>query len=109
MTDTKIECRGVDITEHVARMYDALVGSMEWGSGFLATEDVESILIVAELAGFNMPESAGGDPPLKPGMDPVRHTADRHRIALAQWRAQIKAKAQAMLQDGEPDEPRQSR
>jgi len=35
-------------------MFDALVGSLDWGSGFLDAETIESVLIIAELAGFNL-------------------------------------------------------
>lgn len=35
-------------------MFDALIGSMDWGSGFLDIETIESILIIAELAGFDL-------------------------------------------------------
>ena len=44
----------VDVTQHVAAMFDALVASLDWGSGFLDVETIESILIVAELAGFDV-------------------------------------------------------
>ena len=51
----KITCDGIDITEHVAAMFDALVQSLDWGSGFLDADEIESILIVAELCGFDIP------------------------------------------------------
>jgi len=66
-----------DITEHIAAMFDALVGSLDWGSGFLETETIESILIVGEVIGFDMDAADHGAPG---------------------WRAQVKAKAAAMLQ-----------
>ncbi len=61
----RVTCRGVDVTEHVAAMFDALVGSLDWGSGFLSAEEIESVLVVAEVAGFDVPEFRYGavDPP----------------------------------------------
>lgn len=55
---SKIMIDGIDITEHVAAMFDAVVASLDWGSGFLATEDVESILIVGHLAGYDIPDTS---------------------------------------------------
>lgn len=41
----------VNVTEHVKRMYDALVNSMDWGSGFMDTETVETVLVIGRLLG----------------------------------------------------------
>lgn len=93
----RIAVDGADITEHVAAMFDAIVGSLDWGSGFLDTETIESILIVAELAGFDVPDVCPLDvalpdnPPLPKGV-----TTGPGGEATAAWRAQIRAKAQAM-------------
>ncbi len=48
---------GVDLTEEVAAMYDAIVGSMDWGSGFLDDESIQAILLIGRAAGFDLPES----------------------------------------------------
>lgn len=53
MSGPRIMIGKVDVTEHVAAMFDALVGSLDWGSGFLDVETIESILIICELAGFS--------------------------------------------------------
>jgi hypothetical protein len=74
---------------HVAAMYDALVGSLDWGSGFLDTEEIESILIVAELAGFDVPERV----PASGEMTGIE--------AITVWRKQVAAKARAMAADAE--------
>ena len=50
----RITIDGLDITDHVAAMYDALVGSMDWGSGFLDDEQIEALLLVGEAAGWEM-------------------------------------------------------
>lgn len=42
----------VDITDGVQVIYDQLVGSMDWGSGFLSTEEVATIRAVAAVCGF---------------------------------------------------------
>lgn len=47
-----------DITRELAVMYDAIVGSMDWGSGFLDREDVEALFRVATLCGFEVGEYA---------------------------------------------------
>lgn len=114
----QITCRGADITEHVAAMFDAIVGSLDWGSEFLDAETIESILIVAELAGFEAPAGVPAvEPPGFPAWTTV-HAADRaatreqeyaqHRQwledrarAIAEWRTQIAAKARAMVEEGE--------
>ncbi len=80
-TPVKITCNGADITEHVAAMYDAIVGSLDWGSGFLDVETMESVLIVAHLAGYTIPTIQ----------------------TFAAWIAQVKAKADAMRADSESD------
>lgn len=111
-----ILCRGANIAEHVAAMFDALVGSLDWGSGFLDTETIESILIVAELAGFDVsgvhvhvPDESLALPAMPPYAppynDPVAKAAhqtawaERERVrveAIAAWRKQVQAKARAM-------------
>lgn len=45
-----------DITRELAVMYDAIVGSMDWGSGFLDIEDVEALLRIGALCGFESGE-----------------------------------------------------
>jgi hypothetical protein len=82
-----------DITEHVARMYDAIVGSLDWGSQFLDTETIESILIVGKLAGWKLVE------PL-PDSEALRGVpwGDR-KAAIEKWRAQVQAKIDAETQE----------
>ena len=46
---------GVDVTEHVAAMFDALVASMDWGSDFLDDDTIHSILTVADLVSLDVP------------------------------------------------------
>lgn len=48
----------IDITEGVQVMYDALIGSMDWGSGFLANDEAVAILRVAQACGFLSPTEA---------------------------------------------------
>ncbi len=54
MTKASVTCKGVDITSQVAVLYDAIVTSLDWGSNFLDDEQVEAILIVARMVGFDM-------------------------------------------------------
>ena len=65
-----------DITEHVAAMFDVLVASLDWGSDFLAAEDVVSIVLVADLVGFDIPVDRG----------PVSHGRAARRVARADRR-----------------------
>ncbi len=44
MSAPKIMIGQFDITKHVAAMYDAIVSSLDWGSEFLDTETIVSIL-----------------------------------------------------------------
>lgn len=47
-----------DITDGVRAMYDHLVASMDWGSGFLDTEEVGAVLRVALACDFIVPDTA---------------------------------------------------
>jgi hypothetical protein len=66
----------VDVTEGVQVCFDVVVGSMDWGSGFLDTEEVGQ---VKTLAG-----ALGVDPPyyLYDGTEcaTCNHYADRHEL-----------------------------
>lgn len=44
-----------DVTEQVADMFDAIVGSLDWGSAMLGTDEVMSILYIAKLMGWDTP------------------------------------------------------
>lgn len=50
----RILINGIDMTEQVGAMYDAIVGSMDWGSDFLDDETIDAILLVGHAAGFEM-------------------------------------------------------
>jgi hypothetical protein len=41
-----------DVTEAVTKLYDLMVDSMDWGSGFLDAEDVAHIRAVQDACGF---------------------------------------------------------
>lgn len=102
----RVTVDGADITEHIAAMFDAIVGSLDWGSGFLDTETIESILIVADLVGFEDPGAARVDLPgfeSWPGGDRTTYEdwLRKKAKAVTAWRAQVKAKAAAMRKDDE--------
>ena len=42
----------VDITEGVQALYDLVISSMDWGSGFWSFEDAVPVAIVARAMGF---------------------------------------------------------
>jgi hypothetical protein len=41
-----------DITEGVRALYDLVINSMDWSSGFLSAEDAEPVAEVARVMGF---------------------------------------------------------
>ena len=45
-----------DITRELRVMYDLVVTSMDFGSGFLDAEDMETLWHIAELCDFDFPE-----------------------------------------------------
>lgn len=47
-----------DITEGVQALYDLLLHSMDWGSGFLTAEDAVPVYRLAKLCGFKGLEEA---------------------------------------------------
>jgi len=47
-----------DITEGVQSMYDLLVGSMDWGSGFICLEDAIPLAHLAKACDFKAWEEA---------------------------------------------------
>ena len=47
-----------DVTEGVQVLYDTVIASMDWGSGFLTVEDAEPIVAVAIACQFNGWEAA---------------------------------------------------
>jgi hypothetical protein len=99
----RITVDGKDITEHVAAMYDAIIGSADWGSEFLDTEQIVSILTVAEAAGFEYTEPRRHFS----GLDSQGYVVRDHSVdyrtwqadQLAKWRAQVKAMVAANLAD----------
>lgn len=44
------------ITADVARLYDLVVSSMDWGSGFLDTEEMHAVARLGRLCGFKVPK-----------------------------------------------------
>jgi hypothetical protein len=84
----KIIIDGIDVTEHVAAMYDAIVTSMDWGSDFLDTETIVSIMLVGKLAGFEVPHPAGD-----------KNREARYWRQRAAWAAQVDAMVQAKIED----------
>lgn len=61
MTDVRIyatsDGRQVDVTEGVQVMYDHLIASLDWGSGFLDVEEMRAIVLLAETCGFDATEA----------------------------------------------------
>jgi hypothetical protein len=43
----------IDITEGVQIAYDCTVGSMDWGSGFLAVEEVDAMVRLSQACRFS--------------------------------------------------------
>jgi hypothetical protein len=103
----QITCDGLDITEQVAALFDALVGSMDWGSDFLDEDTVEAALIVADIVGYAPPNPPAhkafdaGDP--DPGPPPgerwgfSQERVDWHKRAEERFRSQMRAKVAARI------------
>lgn len=116
-----IMCRGVDISAHVASMFDALVGSMDWGSGFLDSDQIDAIMTIGALAGWDLSKAQPHDKvfhekcPMPPTAAKDREATQRwyehewkpwnarKEAAIESWRKQFVAKANA-LADEYPDE-----
>jgi hypothetical protein len=47
-----------DITEGVQALYDLVLNSMDWGSGFLTAEDARPVALLARTLGFEQAEEA---------------------------------------------------
>ena len=47
-----------DVTEGVQALYDLVIGSMNWGSGFWSYEDALPVAQIARLAGFGQCDEA---------------------------------------------------
>jgi hypothetical protein len=45
-----------DITEAVEMMYDLVLNSMDWGSGFLETSEMIAVAKLGRLCGFEIPK-----------------------------------------------------
>jgi hypothetical protein len=47
-----------DVTEAVQALYDLIIQSLDWGSGFISAEEAEPIARLAQLCGFERWEEA---------------------------------------------------
>jgi hypothetical protein len=47
-----------DVTEHVGAIYDLVIQSMDFGSGFLTAEDAVPLAELGRLCGYGMVEEA---------------------------------------------------
>lgn len=79
MKITLTEDNGVehDITDSIPFMYDAIIQSLDWGSGFLDLEDQLHIAYVGALAGYEVPEVVDMDDYPRP------------RIATSDWGSEV--------------------
>lgn len=115
--------RRLDVTECVKMMYDALIGSMDWGSEFLDTDTKEAILAIGHLLGAPVPEPgrdhavarhagfaepqpvhpggtrSGSDPLLQEWADRYRAWQERLRAACMKWQAEVAAQSVARLRE----------
>lgn len=66
-----------DITEGVQALYDLVIQSMDWGSGFLSIEDVEPIAKLAKACGFSGAEAA--DKYIEQRREDARRVAEMNR------------------------------
>lgn len=56
------EVDGRDITEAVQILYDIVHQSMDWGSGMLSNEEMETVIRLAVLMGWKVPDLPGNSP-----------------------------------------------
>lgn len=86
----------VDITEGVQIAYDCVVHSMDWGSGFLATEEVDAIVELARAARFPNFEEIFNDV-----QEERRLEEKRQALALEEKRKRAGADAKAAAHQAE--------
>jgi hypothetical protein len=48
-----------DITNAVQILWDGVIGSLDWGSGFWAAEDAGAVAWIGQLFGFKVPREPG--------------------------------------------------
>jgi hypothetical protein len=60
----------VDLTEGVQALYDHVLNSMDWTSGFFTEEDTIPVALVAEVCGFQ------GDKDIQAHLDRKRHETE---------------------------------
>lgn len=58
VTATRPDGTTEDVTEGVQALYDLVIDSMDWGSGFLSEEDAIPVAHIAEVCGFEKSEEA---------------------------------------------------
>lgn len=88
-----------DITEHVRLLYGHTVGSMDWDSGFLSTEEMLEVLEVGYLTGFESDfegEIAEARRELESGLQCAEAEAARGGLNNDYWAEQL-SKRQAFL------------
>lgn len=56
----RVVIEGKDCTETIAQLYDHVVSSMDWGSGFLDLEEMDRVVDFAMFMGYE-PPSLGSD------------------------------------------------
>lgn len=91
-----------DITDATAFMYDAIVQSLDWGSGFLDLEEQLHIALVGVLAGYEVPEVIPlEDWPVPSQRDYTRDAAgmEKYDAAMKEWRAGYGHRARAAILD----------
>lgn len=49
---------GVNVTEAVSAIYDMVIQSLDWGSGFFTSEDAVPMAELGRICGFEMVEEA---------------------------------------------------
>lgn len=107
-----IKANGKDIMEEIRIMYDALVNSMDWGSGFLDSEAIDAILTVGIVIGaeisedFTLPKSVKlpeAKWSLASTYEERMVNYKKYQDAQATWRKQHVAALRAALTDSQCD------
>jgi hypothetical protein len=76
-----------DITEGVQALYDLVIGSMNWGSGFWTAEDAAPVAKLARACGFERAEEA------ERYLNEQLHSEEQKAFLLTRldWRTQMMA------------------
>ncbi len=78
----KVHAGDVDITEAVQILYDIAHSSMDWGSGFLDNEEMETVIRLAVLMGWQVPDLPYSTSAHSPMESVARKVPDHYEVEV---------------------------